>query len=148
MARTDPQVNFRMPQELRDQLEDACKESKRTLTAEIIYRLKQSLDKGYMPSPGAWGHANSDGTVTFRDAKAMLDELAELTQRASMLVSIFQNAQTEAPFPSDEEIEQYETTSRSALSKNLAAAVESVGKSRTPTIPGVNIPKRGSKQKP
>lgn len=43
MARTDPQVNFRMPQELRDKLEDASKANKRTLTAEIVDRLESSF---------------------------------------------------------------------------------------------------------
>ncbi|MGB3290929.1 MAG: Arc family DNA-binding protein [Burkholderiaceae bacterium] len=44
MARTDPQVNFRMPQNLRDMLEDAAKENKRTLTAEIVARLEHSFE--------------------------------------------------------------------------------------------------------
>lgn len=43
MSRTDPQVNFRMPQELRDQLEAASKANKRTLTAEIVARLQDSF---------------------------------------------------------------------------------------------------------
>lgn len=43
MARNDPQVNFRMPQDLRDMLEDSAKTSKRTLTAEIIARLESSF---------------------------------------------------------------------------------------------------------
>jgi len=43
MARNDPQVNFRLPQDLRDRLEDAAKENKRTLTAEIVVRLEDSF---------------------------------------------------------------------------------------------------------
>lgn len=43
MARNDPQVNFRMPQDLRDMLEESAKNSKRTLTAEIIARLESSF---------------------------------------------------------------------------------------------------------
>jgi len=35
---------------------------------------------------------------------------------------------------------------RTALTKSLETIVESVGKSRTPDIPGVNAPKRGSKR--
>lgn len=43
MARTDPQVNFRIPSELKDQLENAAKENGRTLTAELILRLESTF---------------------------------------------------------------------------------------------------------
>jgi Arc-like DNA binding dprotein len=43
MARNEPQVNLRMPQELKDQLEAAASEGNRTLTAEIVSRLKGSF---------------------------------------------------------------------------------------------------------
>ncbi|WP_368646843.1 Arc family DNA-binding protein [Castellaniella ginsengisoli] len=45
MARNDPQVNFRMPQELRDKLESAAKANSRTLTAEIVARLQDSFEQ-------------------------------------------------------------------------------------------------------
>lgn len=44
MARSDPQLNFRIPSELRDKLEAAAKENNRSLTGELIARLEQSLD--------------------------------------------------------------------------------------------------------
>lgn len=44
MARTDPQVNFRMPQALRDELERASRLNNRTLSAEIVARLQQSFE--------------------------------------------------------------------------------------------------------
>ncbi|WP_277933750.1 MULTISPECIES: Arc family DNA-binding protein [unclassified Pseudomonas] len=43
MSRTDLQVNFRMPAELKAELERAAKESGRSLTAEIVARLDLSL---------------------------------------------------------------------------------------------------------
>ena len=43
MARTDPQVNIRMSQELKDALELSASASSRTLTAEIIHRLSTSF---------------------------------------------------------------------------------------------------------
>lgn len=46
MARTDPQVNFRLPAELKAQLDEAARRSGRSLTAEIVYRLYQSLNSG------------------------------------------------------------------------------------------------------
>lgn len=44
MARTDPQVNFRIPVELKDKLDNAAKENGRTLTAELILRLEMTFD--------------------------------------------------------------------------------------------------------
>lgn len=43
MARTDPQVNVRMPSKLKSELEAAATASGRSLTAEIVYRLESSL---------------------------------------------------------------------------------------------------------
>ncbi|MFC4924554.1 Arc family DNA-binding protein [Delftia deserti] len=44
MARTDPQLNFRIPAELKERLETAAAENKRTLTAELVARLEASLN--------------------------------------------------------------------------------------------------------
>lgn len=43
MARTDPQVNFRMPADLKDRLESAAKKHGRSVTQEIIQRLEHSF---------------------------------------------------------------------------------------------------------
>ncbi|WP_291370340.1 MULTISPECIES: Arc family DNA-binding protein [unclassified Acinetobacter] len=45
MARTDPQVNFRIPAELKDKLDNAAKENGRTITAELILRLEMTFDQ-------------------------------------------------------------------------------------------------------
>jgi len=45
MARNDPQVNFRIPQELKDKLEQAAKDSGRSITAELVTRLERSFDE-------------------------------------------------------------------------------------------------------
>lgn len=44
MARTDPQVNIRMPAELKERLEAASAETNRSLNGEIVARLEGSLD--------------------------------------------------------------------------------------------------------
>ncbi|WNC88802.1 Arc family DNA-binding protein [Paraburkholderia sp. FT54] len=44
MARTDPQVNIRMPVELKEKLEAATSESNRSLNGEIIARLEESFE--------------------------------------------------------------------------------------------------------
>lgn len=43
MARTDPQINIRVPSELKKQLEISAIESSRSLNAEVVMRLEQSL---------------------------------------------------------------------------------------------------------
>jgi hypothetical protein len=43
MARSDPQLNFRCPPELKDQLEEAARKSGRSLTMELVYRLEESF---------------------------------------------------------------------------------------------------------
>lgn len=44
MARSDPQLNFRIPIELREKLESAAKENNRSLTGELVARLEQSFE--------------------------------------------------------------------------------------------------------
>lgn len=43
MSRANPQVNFRIPPELKEQLESAAKENHRSITAELVARLEQSF---------------------------------------------------------------------------------------------------------
>jgi predicted transcriptional regulator len=43
MARSDPQVNVRLPAELKQRLDELAAASGRSLTAEIVLRLQQSL---------------------------------------------------------------------------------------------------------
>lgn len=45
MARIDPQVNLRMPADLKSRLEDAASESGRSLTGEIVHRLESTFPK-------------------------------------------------------------------------------------------------------
>lgn len=45
MARNDPQVNLRFPADLKDRLDVAAQQNKRSLTAEIVTRLEESFEK-------------------------------------------------------------------------------------------------------
>ncbi|MDN4052880.1 Arc family DNA-binding protein [Massilia sp. YIM B02763] len=45
MARTDPQLNLRLPASLKARLEAAAAESKRTVTAEAVERLEGSFEQ-------------------------------------------------------------------------------------------------------
>ena len=56
MARTDPQFNVRMPADLKEKIEEAAKENGRSMNAEIVYRLQQSLDEGRAETISNIGH--------------------------------------------------------------------------------------------
>lgn len=43
MARTDPQVNFRIPAELKTKLEQAARDNGRSITNELVARLDESF---------------------------------------------------------------------------------------------------------
>jgi len=43
MSRSHPQVNFRIPPELKEKLETAAKKNHRTITAELVARLENSF---------------------------------------------------------------------------------------------------------
>lgn len=45
MARHDPQVNFRIPAELKEQLDQSAKDNNRTLTSELVTRLTDSFSR-------------------------------------------------------------------------------------------------------
>ncbi len=45
MARNDPQMNLRVPMELKEKIEKAALDNGRTITAEAVYRLEQSFNE-------------------------------------------------------------------------------------------------------
>lgn len=50
MARNDPQMNLRVPVELKEKVEKAAFENGRTITAEAVYRLEKSFESEISPS--------------------------------------------------------------------------------------------------
>lgn len=57
MARTDPQVNIRIPAELKAKLDTAAADSGRSLTAEIVQRLDASYAGSHQAEVSAAMHA-------------------------------------------------------------------------------------------
>jgi hypothetical protein len=45
MARDDPQVNLRLPAALKERLDEASEQNKRSLTAEVVARLEESFER-------------------------------------------------------------------------------------------------------
>lgn len=50
MARNDPQMNLRVPMELKEKIEKAALDNGRTITAEAVYRLENSFDDEKPPT--------------------------------------------------------------------------------------------------
>ncbi|EDZ5087522.1 Arc family DNA-binding protein, partial [Salmonella enterica] len=44
MSREDPQMKVRLPADLKEKLEVAAKENKRSMNAEVVHRLKESFE--------------------------------------------------------------------------------------------------------
>lgn len=74
MARTDPQVNFRIPASLKEKLEAAAFENKRTLTAELVSRVESSFASTSTDS-------QINVTVSSQESIPLPDYMAEQMQK-------------------------------------------------------------------
>lgn len=80
MARTDPQVNFRIPLELKESLETAAMAAKRTVPAELVARLQASFQNTHSPD-----------TAALQQEIKYLQALLEATKQVSKVTEITQN---------------------------------------------------------
>lgn len=92
MARSDPQINLRIPASLKEALDRAATGNKRSLTAEVVARLQESLEAA--PSwartfPSAAAAAANKDTLPDSVADAMLSlqrlERAQIEDRVQTL---------------------------------------------------------------
>jgi len=143
MARTDPQVNFRMPADLKERLEEAAKKHGRSVTQEIIQRLERSF--------ALWGAPDGPDTSVpdWDNLQEMVDNLpppdsekdAIATQLALAVLRM-----TGRISDSEKEGLVLDDTPRDAMLKPLESVLRPTGDpnpARTPKIPGQNAPKRG-----
>ncbi len=174
MARTDPQVNFRMPADLKERLENAAKKHGRSVTQEIIQRLEHSFNQW---KTGPSNDPFSARTDLPREVKADRDshpipEGAELQQLIDQLpppesdkdaiatklaIAVLQlTGRLPEPDmkPAVGRLSRTKAINKPVLvhprqspetapEKRLAKIAESVGRPRTPKIPGQNAPKKG-----
>lgn len=63
MARSDPQFNLRIPQELKEQIEKSAKDSGRSVNAQAVYLLQ----KGLKQSPSKPKEQNIDISQALSD---------------------------------------------------------------------------------
>ncbi|WP_399696550.1 Arc family DNA-binding protein [Xenophilus sp.] len=82
MARTDPQINLRIPADLKDALDAEAAKNKRSLTAEVVARLEASLG----PATAAWAkafpYAAAAATGDDRVIQAAAEKLAHANEIA------------------------------------------------------------------
>ncbi|MFJ0380626.1 Arc family DNA-binding protein [Bordetella bronchiseptica] len=143
MARTDPQVNFRMPADLKERLEEAAKKHGRSVTQEIIQRLERSF--------ALWGAPDGPDTSApdWENLQELVDNLpppdsekdAIATQLALAVLRM-----TGRISDIEKEGRVLDHTSRDALLKPLESVLrptEDPNPARTPKIPGTNAPKEG-----
>lgn len=70
MARTDPQFNLRLPQLLKNRIDEAAQTNNRSINSEIVARLEKSFDLDNIANAhkprrrimlGTWNCSNEDG---------------------------------------------------------------------------------------
>ena len=74
MARNDPQMNLRVPMELKEKIEKAALDNGRTITAEAVYRLEKSFGEEL-------NIATIDKTFTFQEMKETLERIEQQTKK-------------------------------------------------------------------
>lgn len=94
MSRADPQVNFRIPADLKAKLEAAASEKRRSITAEVVARLQATIDLDALMAElkaGSFAEApamlesvladndrmTASGEQTYSTAYSMLDQLLD-----------------------------------------------------------------------
>jgi len=77
MARTDPQVNIRMPDSLKSALTDVAEKNGRSLNAEIVRRLELSLAASLQQDDA---RIENDGKVVYFELKTVPAEVREILE--------------------------------------------------------------------
>ncbi len=120
MARNDPTIYMRIPQELKDALDRASDENRRSLTAEVVARLKASFEAPYPAvssshtRSGAAFHLSQAASETAGSAGQFIDQ-DEHARRLALGASAGSLAQ--------ELWEKQKETDQEELRKLIAAAV-------------------------
>lgn len=96
MARNDPQFNLRVPVELKQKVEEAAKESGRSINAEAVYRLEKSFEK--IDQDGATIIMSQHDSNMF---EKMLEGLVQVQQKQNEMVESIE--QLKLLYPEDKE---------------------------------------------
>lgn len=87
MARSDPQFNLRIPQELKEQIEKSAKDDGRSINAQAVHLLQVGLDHNQTPIKNSkqymfaeWNYLDYDDNRLVHNEKARMACSAYLTQ--------------------------------------------------------------------
>jgi phage shock protein A len=87
MARTDPQVNIRLPADLKARLDEHAAKEGRSLTAEVVYRLELSFAAGQYRGAAEHGlDLAKQLAETVKGLQQQLKERDEAMQRMSAFI--------------------------------------------------------------
>lgn len=131
MARNEPQVNLRMPTDIKAALEEAAEASKRSLTSEIVARLQDSFKSGQESSGSTVGSQTVNAELEQQRALAkQFRELADSSDSirtflASILLSFLAKAPKNA-FASDTDERIYRNLAEWLSDRDLRGAAFSV----------------------
>lgn len=111
MARTDPQVNFRIPADLLDQIKEAAATNNRTITAELVDRLQNSFLEPEVPLP----EMSPDTTaLLLRSRLSSLESMISTLQ--DQLMTAYEGKDAAQDLENElVSLQQYATTIRGAL---------------------------------
>lgn len=80
MAREDLHFRLRIPEDLKTAIEAEAEKNRRSMTAEIVERLENSL-KGYFVGEDEFSDVETRFEELVKSSKEMIQELREATQR-------------------------------------------------------------------
>ncbi|WP_331708671.1 Arc family DNA-binding protein [Pandoraea sputorum] len=120
MARSDPQVNIRMPSDLKARLEDAADASGRSLNAEIVDRLTSSLSDELAPLRTSIRELELNllrKEATLVEVRAAAVSMAMFTTELANLLS---DGIADEQHPFFKRLKQYKDIAKNIADKNLA----------------------------
>ncbi|MGH1475294.1 Arc family DNA-binding protein [Yersinia proxima] len=88
MARDEPKVNIRLPQELKDKLHELAAKNKRSVNAEVVAAIEEALIKDKIDHPESVDmQAGSEAflhAARFHSPRSVLEEIARMAAREAL----------------------------------------------------------------
>ncbi|MCU7372871.1 Arc family DNA-binding protein [Paucibacter sp. O1-1] len=88
MARSDPQINIRVPEELKAQLDSSALRAGRSLTSEIVTRLQETFAREESPAEAAAREAEIRNSPLFRELQEGQRKFDSLTPKEQARVQL------------------------------------------------------------
>ena len=96
MSRQDPQINFRLPQELKDQLHELAAKNKRSVNAEMVAAIELAIKlselasyvKDSQPAEKTTGHGQYIKSLTPQQIEDLLENVAMAAAQKAIAVHL------------------------------------------------------------